>query len=195
MTNAHDFAQREFEILMQAAGNVGPDDQPIIAPFIPEILALAEKFGLIVDNEEHARAAIAVITGSIKQLFTFKAICPIAGTPEEWELVVAENADHGAVWQNRRCPALFKNSEDGPAYYLDAIVFKEKSGRTFTGSVKGPNGTMVHSRQYVNFPFQPKHFYIDVTKTSLILNAEPEYRIKDKYQVDKVYEHYRKPLE
>jgi hypothetical protein len=190
MTNTHDFAKTEFEILMQAAANVGPDHQPIIAPFIPEILALAEKFGLTVDNEEHAKAAIAVITGAIKQLFTYKAICPIEGTPEEW-VEVTDNPEQ--LFQNKRCPQLFKVGENGPAYYLDAIVFKEKSGRTFTGSVKGPNGTVVHSRQFVNFPFTPKHFYIDVTHTSLLHNVDPEYRIKDKFQVDKVYEYYRKP--
>lgn len=193
MTNVHDFAQREFEILMEQAGTVGPDDQPIIAPFIPELLALAEKFGQNGESGGSAAFTINVIAGAIRQLLSFKAICPIAGTPDEW--VFNDTDPQHPLWQNKRCPALFKETENAPAFYVDAIVFKEKSGATFTGSVKGPGGVWVSSRQYVNFPFKPKSFYVDVTHTSVILNANPEWRIKDKYQLDKVFEYYRKPVE
>ena len=75
--------------------------------------------------------------------------------------------------------SVFKE-EDG-CTYQDAIVFIDQDGNSFRGSAAG-----INSSQYIKFPFYPKTFYIDVIK------KDNDYVLKDKSQMDAVYEYYQK---
>jgi len=91
------------------------------------------------------------------------------------------------TFQNTRCSALFKDKKG--TYYLDAIVWKgQRPHDTFTGDVDG-----IRSRQYVKFPFMAKTFYIDVIGKE-VKKDEWVYHIKDKKQLDKVFEYYKKEV-
>lgn len=83
-----------------------------------------------------------------RQLFAkladFKPLGPLTGDDSEW-------IDHGGTLQNRRCGTVFK--EDGIAYNIDGVVFKEPNGCCFTGK---------YSRVPVTFPYTPKTVYAKV---------------------------------
>lgn len=171
MTNTQRFAQRELDILVKSATD--PNDRPIIEEFIPEILALCEKFGNSGQSVGSAPYTATALSHAIKKLCLQEPICEITGIDEEWIDVARFGDGSGSggdiVFQNSRCSGLFKN-KDGRCWYLDAIVWKGdtegESGNdwdTFTGRVEE-----FSSRQYVrSFPFTPKTFYIDVTREQL----------------------------
>ena len=119
----------------------------------------------------------------VRQLFdkaaSFKPLSPITGDDDEWNEI-----DDGR-FQNKRLSALFKNGKDGIPHYIDAVVWKEENGSCFGGRVDG-----ISSAQNVNLPFTPKTFYIDVVR-----DENDESHIKDRSQLDAVWEYYRKDNE
>jgi hypothetical protein len=128
-------------------------------------------------------------------LATQQPLCPITGKEEEW----GTGADYK---QNKRCSALFKEKDTDKAYYLDAIVWQgEDNWDTFTGRVCLPDGSVVYSRQYVRFPFEPNTFYVDVYKEILPNDWETEpfiewdYFTEDKIKVTEKYRYVVKDLD
>lgn len=106
-------------------------------------------------------------------------LTPLSGNDDEWNDVSDINGS--IMFQNNRKSDVFKDGKEGRAYYLDAIVWKgQDRGDTFTGKVEN-----VWSRQYVKFPFVPKTFYVDV-----IRDEKGNYTIKDKAQLNNVFEYY-----
>jgi len=124
---------------------------------------------------------------------------------------------------NRCSAIFKDGEDNSGAYYLDAIVWKGdtpgESGNdwdTFTGKVEG-----ISSLQFIKeFPFTPKTFYIDVTREMLPADwtegsyfenefyntkvfeetgirewfkEKYRYVIKDKRQLDRVWNYYKKP--
>lgn len=168
MTNTQRFAAHELSILSKSATD--PDNRPIIEPFIPEILALCEKFGKSGQSGGSAPYTATALSQAIKKLCLQEPICPITGVDEEWCYVAdmgGGEKEKECVWQNNRCHSVFKNS-DGNAWYLDAIIWKEENGSTYFGSALLKDGTPYHSKQFIkSFPFTPKTFYIDVVKEIL----------------------------
>jgi hypothetical protein len=197
MNNTLSHTERELDILVKSS--IDPDNRPIIEEFIPEIKALVEKFGNSGQSGGSAPYTAGALASAIKKICLQEPICPIMGIDEEWN----ENPD--GFFQNNRCSALFKNGKDGTPYYLDAIVWKGDteggSGNDwdiFTGAVE-----RITSRQSVKqFPFTPKTFYIDVTRVPFDKNIHSVndavscgpgdfvYLIKDKKQLDEVFEYY-----
>lgn len=194
-TNTARFAERELTILSKSATN--PENRPIIEPFIPEILALCEKFGKSGQSGGSAPYTATALSQAIKKLCLQEPICPITGIDDEWVYV----ADMGGgkdekecVYQNNRCSALFKNSE-GKCWYLDAIVWKTQKGSTWGGSALLEDGNVFikyFSRQYVkSFPFTPKTFYIDVIEKE-VTKDDWEFYIKNPKQLERVFKYYDK---
>ena len=186
----YNYAKHELDILIKSSKN--KEDRPIIEPFIPELLALAKKFG---NSENSGSETAAVVTATaishaVKHLLLQEPICPVTGIDEEWMNFADE--DGIPQFQNNRLHNLFKSGKNGKAYYLDAIAFKTQDGRTCTGFAELPNGEIITSRQYVkSFPFTAKTFYIDV------MEEEPqpdwfEHYIKDTKQLDRVFKYYDK---
>lgn len=186
MTNTHNFAARELDILSKSS--LDPNDRPLIEPFRKEILALCEKFGKSGQSGGSAPYTAGCISQAVKSLLLQEPICPITGIPDEWGDVAEEGGL--PLLQNSRCSALFKNGSDGLPYYLDAIVWKSQLPHdTFTGEVSG-----FYSRQFIReFPFIPKTFYIDVIVTEI--GDERHYRLRDPKQLNRVWKYYRKPLD
>lgn len=203
MSNVHNHAVLEFDILSKTVTD--PNDRPIVEEFKDEILALCEKFGNSGQSGGSAPYTAAVISSVVKKLCLFEPISPISGHDDEW--MCGHMGNNNDYYQNKRCGAIFKEGKDGRAYYLDAIVWKGdtegESGNdwdTFSGRVEN-----ISSRQFIkNFPFNPKTYYIDVTRVpydETIHNAKDAvscgsgdfvYLIKDKKQLDEVYEYYDK---
>jgi len=192
MSNTKKFAERELEILVKSATD--PDNRPIIEEFIPEILALVDKFGHSGQSGGSAPYTASAISKAIMNLCLQKPICPITGIDEEWG-DVTEMSDGDIMFQNGRCAALFKDGRKKRAYYLDAIVFREaNSNNCFTGSALLMSGEKVSSRQFIRaFPFEPKTFYIDVVDKSVGKDGTFDHYIKDEKQLHEVFSYYKSP--
>ena len=182
MTNTHNFAKRELDILV--AQHKDPDNRPIIEPFIPEILALCEKFGNNGDSGSSAPYTAGAIACALEKLLLQKPICPILGIEEEW-MEIGDHEEGKPIFQNTRCSALFKIGIDGRPYYLDAVIFVESidgSPNYFTANntVQLRNGKKLKSAlQIKSFPFTPKSFYLDVERVGDICIPTNELYLKD----------------
>lgn len=188
-SNTHNYAQRELDILVKSSTD--PDNRPIIEPFIPEILALCDKFGKSGQSGGSAPYTASAISQAVKKLMLQNPIMPMTGIDDEWVNV----SEYGngknemeCAYQNRRCNGLFKNSE-GKSWYLDAIAWKEENNICYSGRALLPNGEVFYSRQYVkSFPFTPKTFYIDVVKEILPSDWTQEPFIEWDYYITKEFE-------
>ena len=159
MGNTLIHAQRELDILVKSCPD--PENRPIIEEFIPEILALVEKFGESGQSGGSAPYTATALSHAIKHLCLQEPICDLTGIDDEWN-------DRGdGCYQNNRLSSVFKDGKDGRAYYINAVVFKGQNGCCFTGnSIELKDGTVIGSRQYIkSFPFKAKTFYIDVIET------------------------------
>lgn len=186
-TNTGNFAARELEILVKSSPD--PNNRPLIEEFIPEILALVEKFGLSGQSGGSAPYTASAISQAVKKLCLQKPICDIMGIDEEWMDVSRLAADGTQTFQNIRCGTLFKESATAPAYYLDAILWKTQTGGTWSGTAL-LNGEKIYSRQYVkSFPFRPKTFYIDVVEKE-VAKDDWEFYVSDAKQLEKVFKYY-----
>lgn len=187
MTNTQRHAVKELDILLKSATD--PDNRPIIEPFIPEILALAEKFGLSGQSGGSAPFTATAIAQAIKKLLLQEPICPMTGIDEEWMGVGHLSDDSDILFQSNRCSNLFKGS-NGRAWYLDAIIWKDQKGYAFNGGALLKNGDKMRSPQYVKrWPFTPKTFYIDVIRKE-IAPGDFECTVKNEKQLARVFKHY-----
>lgn len=123
------------------------------------VLELIECFS----KQGHSGMSAGIVISLFEKLANFKTISPISGSSEEWS---TETFD-GETFQNIRLPNLFKKGIYGRAYYLDAIVWQEKNGTCFTGTVDN-----ITSRQYVKLPFTPKTFYVKIDENRKIIDVE-----------------------
>jgi hypothetical protein len=163
MTNTQKFVKRELEILAATV----PD--AVITPFAKEILALCEAFGNSGQSGGSAPYTASVLAQAIKKLLLQEPICDVTGHENEW-INVSEVSNDIDLYQNCRCSALFKNSKESKANYLDAIVWKgTEAYDTFTGRVyiDDKDFELIGSSHYVKFPFKPKTFYIDVVRVPI----------------------------
>ncbi len=162
MTNTQSFAKQELDLLATTV----PD--AIITPFAKEILALCEAFGKSGQSGGSAPYTASAISQAVNKLLLQEPICDIIGHEDEW-VNITEYNNGDIIYQNSRCHGLFKYS-NGQCSYNDAIVWQgEEKWDTFTGGVyiDETNFELISSSQYVNFPFKPKTFYIDVVRTPI----------------------------
>jgi hypothetical protein len=183
-SNAGDFAKSELDLLIKTC------DDAIVKEFIPEIIAIVDKFGESGQSGGSAPYTSHALSDTIAKLCMFKPISDVTGNDDEWNNVHDE--DKGpVVYQNKRESAIFKD-EDNKPYYLDAIIFKDNEGCAFSGSAQLSNGEKINSRQYIKqFPFQPKTFYVDVNRKEISPDNWEHY-VKDESQLDEVFEYYDK---
>ena len=170
-----------------------PENRPIIEEFIPEILALCEKFGNSGQSGGSASYVATALSQGIKKLCLQEPICPITGISEEWNNV-SRIDNKTTLYQNNRCSALFLVDDDNQcgAYYLDAIVWKTEKGTMWSGTALDKDGNKVYSRQYVKkFPFTPKTFYVDVIEKE-VNKDDWEFYIKDDKQLKRVFKYYKR---
>lgn len=161
-SNTYLHAKRELTIL--SASCKDPENRPVIEDFTNELLELCDRFGKSGQSGGSAPFTATSLAHAIKKLCLQEPICPITGVDEEWT-DIAEINGGVTMYQNNRCSAIFRDNTGD--YYIDAVVFKDQFGSTFTcggnGNVEG-----VTSRQYIKeYPFTPKTFYIDVFSTEV----------------------------
>jgi len=185
MSNYLNHANREFKYAgwMDEYGKFKDDMQELICK---QVLELLEVFG----GHGHSGSSAPYAVSLFKKLAEFKPITSIKCTDDEW----GTEAD---CFQNKRLSAVFKKDKDSAPYYLEAIVWKgADDGDQFTGSVDG-----ISSHQFIRLPFTPKTFYIDVYRVPceredkdcvICGSGDYVYHIKDKKQLDKVFEYYKK---
>jgi len=157
-------------------------------------------------KQGHSGMSAPMVASIFSKLAKYETINPLTGGDDEWNDVSNMGGDDDRMmYQNKRRSAVFKDGDDGTAYYIDAIVFNGDVGGSFTsnGSVQTKDGTVVTSRQYIKkFPFTPKTFYIDVIDKRYDKNKETgeltlnpdgdwwEHEIKDETQLKEVFEYY-----
>jgi len=189
------FAEMELDILTKS--NTDPDNRPIIEQFIPEIIALCDKFGKSGQSGGSAPFTARALSSAIEKLCLQEPICPITGIDEEWIDITEINSGE-PMWQNKRCSALFKD-ENGEVMYVDAIVKRTQNDSSWSGSfwlnkkdyLSGNKDLMISNAQYVKeFPFTPKTFYIDVIEEE-VAPDDWEMYLKDKSQLDEVFKYYK----
>lgn len=194
MTNTYSHAKRELEILEKET----PD--ALIIEFKDEILNLCEAFGKSGQSGGSAPYVANAISQAVKKLMLFETIAPLTGEKQEWVNVSGMN--NGEPWfQNIRDSRVFKDGENGRAYFIEAIVFDGDIGGRFTGGdISLKNGDQIGSSMYIKeFPFYPKTFYIDVIdkrwedKEEKILDEGGDWwthTIKDENQLKEVFKYY-----
>lgn len=187
MTNTQRHAQRELDILVKSSPD--PENRPIIEPFIPEILALCEKFGESGQSGGSAPYTASALASAIKKLCLQEPICPITGEDDEW-VDVRDMGDGEILFQNSRECTLFKDSKG--SYYLDAITWKTQKEITWGGIASLASGEQIRSRQRIkSFPFEPKTFIIDVIEEE-VAKDDWIFHVKNEDDLIPVFEYYNK---
>lgn len=186
VSNTGSFAAKELAILSASATD--PDDRPIIEEFSAEIIALCEKFGNSGQSGGSAPYTAGAIAEAVKSLCLHRPIAPLTGENDEWNDI--SSISPMPSFQNKRCSAVFKDAKDGKAYYVDAIVWRDQSGHTWTGPASLASGEEYRSSQTIrSFPFKPKTFYVDVFSEKVSPDDWINY-VKDERQLDEAREYY-----
>jgi len=134
-------------------------------------------------KQGHSGSSAPYVINLFKKLASQQPVAPIMCTDDEWGDVDAFfNGD--LTYQNIRCGSVFKNGINGKPYYLDAIVFIDENGCSFTGGAYNKTGDRITSRQNIKLPFDPKTFYVAV------FDYNGEHYIKDENQLKCVWEYY-----
>lgn len=196
-----DRAQYELDRLMKKS-----EGEPIIAEFIPEVMALVKKFADSGQSGGSAPYTRSVIVQVIEKLLKQEPLGGITCEEDEWGSL-SEWGDHES-YQNKRLSSVFKEGVNGKPYFLDAIVFKPvDKDYTFTsgGSVSiKETGEVICSSQYIkSLPFEPKTFVIEVNEIEYRKNKDGsltpesgggwwESTIADPKQLEAVWEYYDK---
>lgn len=177
------------ELVLAGLFDKDSDYDGMIGKSVQELLDVFSKQG-------HSGFSAQYVANIFRRLVSSETLTPLTGEDNEWVDVTEEMGKK--IFQNNRCSAVFKE-EDGKAYYLNAIVWQgEDSNDTFTGAIDD-----IRSRQYFDFPFVQKTFYVDVMKLDYDKSGDKDYftdkdgrkyvyTIKDRKQLDEVFEYYNK---
>lgn len=130
---------RHTLIELQAAGHFEADDMSALAA------RGAVDLVRVFSTQGHSGFSASFMRHLFHKLVAYEPLGPLAGVDSEW-------FDHGdgmpsGRFQNKRASHVFKDTPDGPAYDIDAVIFEEPSGCRFTGR---------HSSQFVTFPYTPR---------------------------------------
>ena len=172
MSNLVNHAEKELKI----AGLFDKDSDynGMLAKSVIDLVKLFSEQG-------HSGASAAITISLFKELADFKTITSLTGKDEEW------NEVSDGMFQNNRNSAVFKDSKDNKAYYIDAISWKTQTGSCWHGRADN-----ISSRQYIkSFPFKPKTFIIDVIEEE-VKKDNWSLHIKNKEDLNKVWEFYDK---
>lgn len=180
MSNLVEHAKREFVYLGYTPLDIKQEDDP--NKWIQEnVLELLEVFA----KQGHSGSSAPFCIKYFEKLAMFKPLSTIKCTDDEW----GESISHDDTFQNKRLSSVFKKGKKGWPYYLDAIVWKNQKGHTYTGSAIDKNGKEIRSRQFIKLPFTPKTFYIDVIEKE-VAKDDFEFYVKDQHQLKAVEEYY-----
>ena len=138
-----------------------------------------------------ANVTAMALSEVIKAILLQMPIAPVEDDPDSW-------SEPEPGWeQHKRCGNLLRF--EGKAMYNDAIIFVDEEGSTFTGVADGVSS----AQEVMSFPFIPKNYFVKVTSEKS-KKCDPQswlgedgkyykFKIKDKRQLDQVWQHYKKP--
>ena len=161
MSNLLKHAERELSLI----GYDGKDAYNNMAK--AAIMELLTTFA----NQGHSGFSANYVTDVFNKLARYKILSPLTGEDNEWNDITEMSGDKKTLFQNNRDSAVFK--DDTGCYYLDAIIWVENGGHTYTNN---------KSLGYIkSFPFTPKTFYVKVDKDNNILDTEEYNKAKEYY--------------
>lgn len=166
-----DFARTELE----AIGAFDPDKDFYGGHTGKAVMELIELFA----KQKHSGMSSSLVAGMFRKLTKWEPLSPIMNTEDEW----SNDISGDETYQNKRCPAVFKQGKDGKPYYIDAIVWEYEDGGAFTGTVED-----ITSRQFCKIPFSPKSFYVKISKE----DEQGSRVILDKETLNKAFKYYQK---
>lgn len=178
MSTSISHAKREFLKLGYKPIEEYDDDDPNkwVQENVFELLEVFSKQG-------HSGSSAPYVVNLFKKLALYEPVSPIMCTDDEWN-EVGDN-----VYQNNRCSAVFKKGINGKPYYLDAIVWRNQNGLTYTGTAFNSKNEKIYSRQTIKIPFTPKTFYVDRIDYEIAPDDWESY-IKDEEQLKEVWKYY-----
>lgn len=131
------------------------------------ILELIETFA----KQGHSGFSANYVADIFNKLVRYQTLSPLTGNDDEWNEILDNQPQHGVLFQNNRNSAVFKTDKE--CYYLDAIVWIDETGCSFTNR---------KSRGYIkSFPFTPKTFYVHVDANDVIIDTEEHQKALDYY--------------
>lgn len=130
---------------LQAAGHFDGDRMNALAA--NDAVDLIRVFS----SQGHSGFSAGFMRHLFGELAAYKPLSPLTGADNEW-------FDHGdgmpaGRFQNRRASHVFKDTVNGLAYDINAVVFEEPDGARFTGR---------YSRQFVTFPYTPRSVVVSI---------------------------------
>ena len=168
MSNLIKFAQDELDRIAEGCKNDKEeyDMQQVINKDIMDIIKTFSKQG-------HTGMTAGYTISMLSRLLNYKPITPLTGEEDEWEDVSDIYNDGIKHYQNKRCPAVFKD-EDGKCYNVEAKVFSDDNGHTWY--------TSGDSREYITFPYT-----VPNTPQSVIIDNQAE-RTKVQQEIKQLIE-------
>lgn len=137
-----DYAKRELAL-------IGSTDDEMQQHMNTNVLQLIEVFA----NQGHSGFSASYLIGTLERLMRFKPLNPLTGTDDEWNQVSDDTE------QNKRCSSVFRNKLNNTAYDIEAEVYSEDGGETWS---------MGNQRKNIIFPYTPP------TKPKRIILSESE---------------------
>jgi hypothetical protein len=163
LSNYITYAMNEF----QAAGWVdsnGKWSDSTQQAMCEHVMDLLRVFG----DEGHSGTTAPYAINLFSKLAKFEPITPLTGDDSEWNEISDECTDEVSVYQNKRCGAVFKQSNrfDGKPYYLEAVVFWDWHTDSETGRKFKSYYTSGDSARVIEFPYTPTTEYIYAPDTT-----------------------------
>ena len=112
------------------------------------VMELIELFS----KQGHSGHSASMVVDIFKKLASYKPLQPLTGEDSEW--VNVEGPD-GNTYQNNRNSAVFKDSKDGNAYFIDAYVKRTPNGHRWCGRLHLKDGRSVGSCYIKDFSNMP----------------------------------------
>lgn len=97
-------------------------DQGYLEEMRDAVVAVME----VVAKQEFSGGAFHVFSRLFDNLVRFRPVTPLTFADDEW---IHQEED---VYQNNRCPAVFKKGKSGKPYNIDGYVFHDKYGQPYT---------------------------------------------------------------
>lgn len=152
---------------LRAIGMLGSQD-PMNQAMCGDVLALLELFS----NQGHSGFSAPYAINLFTKLASYKPLCPLTGADSEWGDVSGPSDE--PKWQNKRASHVFKGA-DGKAYDIDAVVYQEPNGCTFTRG---------GARHYIEFPYTPTRKLIKVDFDGKEVTDEEFAALSAKYEAE-----------
>lgn len=159
-SNSISHARRELEILEAQAATDVEDPAGSLRmqkQMTADVLHVLKAIG----DTGQSGGSIGYFLNLVRRLALQQNVAPLIGDDSEW---FYHGPEMGDMYQNLRNGAVFKNSAEGRAYYLDGYVTVEPNGSTYTGGTGG--------RCFIEFPYMPETHYIPCME---LLKNDPDF--------------------